>query len=204
MLVLNNEDRAALHALVQDGVNQAANSLSQLVGQKVGVEIPYSKLLPVDELEQSLEELFDQEIVRVHQVFRGKLAGDSIVYIAAGPASILVDMLNGGKGSPHPLGAGDREALLETGNILIHALIASFGNLLGGHILFTEPHLDIESRPVLPEVLSNGTRKVENALLVPINMHLPLGQVAGYAVILMDARSFETLLAAIRVEGSVR
>lgn len=200
-MYMNTAQQDALGEIINIGFGRAANALSMLVSQRVLLEAPEVELYPTSELLQALSGLTDREIINVHQVFRGTLAGDAMLLIDSQSATVLVDMLSGGPGDPHPLTAADREALVEAGNILLSAFIGSFGNLLKVHITFTVPHLQLESLTNMLNTLTIDNREVEFALVVRIRFRLAQGDVSGYVMIVMGVQSLEALFEAMKVEG---
>lgn len=191
----------ALSEVINIGAGRAANALSMLVSQRVHLEAPDVKIFPVADLESVLAALTDQELVNVHQIFRGKLSGDAMLLMDSGSASILADMLSGREGHAHPLEAADRETLVETGNILLNAFMGSFGNLLKVHITFTVPHLQLESLKDILNMLAVGNSYVEYALVVKIRFRLSRGNVSGYVIIVMGLQSIEAMFKAMQAEG---
>jgi chemotaxis protein CheC len=200
-MLLSSEELDALSELINIGFGRAASALSMLVGQRVLLEAPNVNIYPIRELGKTLVSLGDQEITNVQQVFKGKLSGDAMLLMDADSASILLDLLSGGPGQPRPLTAADREALVETGNILLNAFIGSFGNLLSVHITFTVPKLKVESIGDLLTALSLGSSDVEYGLVVKIRFRLTRGDVTGFMVIVMGLQSLESLVEAMRTEG---
>jgi chemotaxis protein CheC len=201
MMMLTPSQKDALGELINIGFGRSANALSMLVSQRVVLDAPEVEIFPTAELEKVLKPLADEEIVNVHQVFRGKLAGDAMLLMDSNSASVLVDMLSGGSGAPHKLSSIDREALIETGNILLNAFIGSFGNLLKVHITFTVPHLQLESLKTILNTLSVSGREIEYSLVVKIQFRLAQGNVSGYVIIVMGIESLETLFNSMRSEG---
>jgi chemotaxis protein CheC len=193
----------ALAELINIGAGRAANALSILVNQRVLLQAPDVKIYPLSELENVLPINSTKEIVNVHQIFRGKLSGDAMLLMEQDSASILVAMLSGGEGKAHPLIASDREAIIETGNILLNAFMGSFGNLLKVRIIFTVPHLQLESLGEILSTLATGNQEVEYALVVKIHFRLTQGDVSGYVLIVMGITSLEALFTAMRAEGFI-
>jgi chemotaxis protein CheC len=202
-MLLNPVELDALNELINIGFGRAASALSTLVGQRVLLEAPNVNIYPVKELGRALIGLGENEITNVHQVFRGKLSGDAMLLMDSTSASILLDLLSGGLGNARELTAADREALVETGNILLNAFIGSFGNLLSVHIIFTVPKLRVESVGDLLTSLSSGNNEVEYGLVVKIRFRLTQGGVVGYMVIVMGLQSLESLVKAMRSEGYI-
>lgn len=202
-MYLNNEQRDALSELINIGFGRAASALSILVGQRVQLEAPEVDLIPFQQLGEVLKELSQNVITSVHQVFSGKISGDAMLLMDTKSASSLVDMLEGGTGSPRDLTNSDREALLETGNILLNAFTGSFGNLLQVHISFTVPNLQYDSLHNMMQSLVIDQKTVEFALIVRVNFHLVQGDVSGYVIIVMSIQSMEALLESMRAAGFI-
>jgi chemotaxis protein CheC len=200
-MLLSNAQQDALSELINIGFGRAAGALSILVGQRVIIQAPDIEMYPIDHLESALEELVGVDITTVHQVFSGKVYGDAMLLMDANSATILVDLLSGGKGDPHELDDSDREALGETGNILLNAFIGSFGNLLKVHISFTVPKLRIESLQNMLRTLLIENKDVEYALVVRVHFVLSEGNVSGYVVIVMGITSMDTLFESMRSVG---
>jgi chemotaxis protein CheC len=198
---LSSEDQAVLTEIINMGFGRAANALSMLVNQRVLLEAPLVEIYPLKDLAKGLSDLSSNEIINVHQSFRGKLSGDAMLLMDKDSATVLVDMLEGGKGTAHPMTAADREALVEMSNIVLNAFIGSFGNLLRGHITFTVPHLKVETLSDLLGTLAFGNQEVEFALVLRIHFRLTQGDVSGYVMIVMGIQSLETLMEAMRSEG---
>jgi chemotaxis protein CheC len=200
-MLLTNTQKDALSELINIGFGRAAGALSILVGQRVIIQAPEVSMYPIDSLEQALAELVGQDVTTVHQVFSGKVCGDAMLLMDANSATILVDLLSGGKGIPHQLDEGDREALGETGNILLNAFIGSFGNLLKVHISFTVPQLRIESLHNMLRTLLIDNEDVEYALIVRVHFLLAGGDVSGYVVIVMGIASMDALFESMQAAG---
>jgi chemotaxis protein CheC len=200
-MLLTHAQKDALAELINIGFGRAAGALSILVGQRVIIQAPDVSMFPIEHLADALEEMVGREITTVHQVFSGRVCGDAMLLMDANSASILVDLLSGGKGEPHTIEESDREALGETGNILLNAFIGSFGNLLKVHISFTVPQLRIESLHNMLRTLLIDNEDVEYALVVKVQFVLSGGDVSGYVVIVMGIASMDALFESMRQVG---
>jgi chemotaxis protein CheC len=200
-MLLTEVEQDAISELINIGFGRAANALSILVGQRVLLDTPDVAILPLLEMQTALSVLADRDMVTVHQVFSGKLAGDMVMLLDIDSASVLVDLLDGGAGQIHPLSDEDQEAIAETGNIILNAFCGSFGNLLRVHINFTVPHLRRESVQQMLESFQDEEKDMQYALIVRINFRLIEGEVSGFVVIVMGIQSLEAVLQAMRTEG---
>ncbi len=202
-MIMTPEQQDALSELINMGFGRAANALSILVGQRVLLEAPQVNVYPLREMEKALYFLSGREMTTVHQVFNGKLSGDIMLLMDTESATVLLDLLSGGSGSPHPMTSVDRDTMIETGNILLNAFIGSFGNLLNVHISFAVPHLRVESIRHMLNTLTIDRIEVEYALIVRIHFRLTEGEVSGYVVIIMGIQSLEALFDAMKTEGYI-
>ena len=200
-MLLNDQQKDALSELINIGFGRAASALSILVGQRVMLEAPELDLYPITELEGELKMFSDRLVTSVHQVFTGRLSGDAMLLMDVDSATALIDLIDGGAGVPHELTQADREALRETGNILLNAFTGSFGNLLQVHISFTVPNLHFDLLRNMMRTLVIDQSGVEFALLVHVNFRLMRGGVNGYVIIVMSIKSMEALLDAMRLAG---
>lgn len=198
---LSDIQKDALAELINIGFGRAASALSMLVGQRVILEAPDVGIYPVTEMENPLTTLSRGEITSVHQVFTGNLCGNAMLLMDNDSATALVDLLSGGEGNPHRLDDNDREALIETGNILLNAFIGSFGNLLKVHVSFAVPSLRLESLQKMVESMLVDSQDVEVALVVKVHFYLVKGDVSGYVVIVMGLQSMDALINAMREAG---
>ncbi|HEX7975307.1 MAG TPA: hypothetical protein VF498_12935 [Anaerolineales bacterium] len=198
---LNEIEQDALSELINIGFGRAASALSILVGQRVILEAPLVGIFPVESMEDALDNLSEGEITSIHQVFSGRLCGNAILLFNQASATSLVDLLSGGTGQPHEISEADREALIETGNILLNAFIGSFGNLLKVHVSFSVPSLQLDSLKQMIQSLIVENHELEIALVVRVHFWLMKGDVNGYVVIVMGIQSMDALMEAMRSIG---
>jgi chemotaxis protein CheC len=201
---LNSEQQDALCELVNIGFGRAASALSILVGQRVLIEAPSISLYQLSELDQVLQALAKGEITSVHQMFSGQISGTAMLLMDAGSSTALVDLLSG---SPviedRNSRSTDREAMQETGNILLNAFTGSFGNLLQVRISFTVPRVHYSTLRNMIDSLMIDQYELEYALVVRVNFKLMGGNVSGYVVIVMGIQSISELLDAMRAAGYI-
>jgi chemotaxis protein CheC len=203
MIELTSQQQDALAELINIGFGRAAHALSILVEKRVLLEAPQVKLYSVSELNEALQPLTQEEITTVHQVFSGKISGDAILLMDNHSASALARLLSDNEGEENVMTETDREAIRETGNILLNAFTGSFGNLLQVHISFTIPHLRCDSLQNIIHSLKIDQRELEYALLVRVNFRLTQGNVIGYVLIVMGLHSLESLIDSMRINGYI-
>lgn len=203
MMEINEQQRDALTELINIGFGRAASALSILVGQRVKIEAPTVDLYPLGKVSSVLEVLSTGEITSVHQVFTGRISGAAMLLMDTHSTAALVDLLSGGSGEERELLAADREAMQETGNILLNAFTGSFGNLLQVHISFAVPLVNYMSLQDMLRSLLVEQKTLEYALVVRVNFTVTQGNVSGYVIIVMGIESMEALIEAMRAAGYI-
>lgn len=203
MIDINEQQRDALTELINIGFGRAASALSILVGRRVFIEAPTVELFPLNTISDVLKILSIGEITSVHQVFSGRISGAAMLLMDSHSTAALVDLLSGGSGEERELLAADREAMQETGNILLNAFTGSFGNLLQVHISFAVPHVSYMTLQDMLRSLMVEQKTLEYALVVRVNFTVMQGNVSGYVIIVMGIESMEALLEAMRAAGYI-
>ena len=194
---LTEEQRDILTESINIGFGRAAASLSVLIGHKVLLEVPTINIITVPELAKSMQGTYTQP-VSVQQHFSGGIQGDVILFMDMEIASIFIDLLSGGDGSPRRLTPSDREALLEVGNILLNAYIGSFGNLMNTQINIAVPELQINA---INRLFGSIAPAEHHVLLVWTKFLLHNGNVAGHVALILDANSLEHLFNSIQFDS---
>ncbi len=196
---LSENQRDILTESINIGFGRAAASLSILIGHKVLLEVPKISVISVPELNQAMLETYKQ-LVGVHQHFSGGLHGDVILFMEMDIASVFIDLLSGGPGSPRRLTPSDREALLEVGNILLNAYIGSFGNLMNTQINISVPQLHLNALNRIFKDIQDSEAN-HHVLLVWTKFLLHNGTVAGHVALILDGESLDSLFQLIEFDN---
>jgi chemotaxis protein CheC len=187
----------ALIELLNIGFGRAAASLSQLTGHRVLLDVPHVTIHPVDEVSEVLERFIRTEVASVHQIFSGHVAGDALLILDQGGASMLKELLTNEPALPLSIDASAREVITEVGNILLNACLGTFGNLLHVQVTFSVPQLSLESLGAILESLRISREGVKYALVVHAGFKLREAEVRGYLVIVLSVASLDRLIRAV-------
>jgi chemotaxis protein CheC len=197
MMILTEKQHDALVTAISSAFGRAAESLSELTGRRVTLEVPKVSVLPIGEISADLGRLIDSEIATVHQIFTGSVAGDAMLLLNTEGAVNLVRLLAEDRVPSTHLIASDREVLTEVGNILLNACLGTFGDLLQVHITFSVPRLHMESLDALLESITIGSEELRYALVVYSNFHIRDQEVGGYLVVVLGVASLDKLVHAV-------
>jgi chemotaxis protein CheC len=204
-MLLTENQRDALAELINIAFARTAASLSELSGHRVLLSAPGVKVLGIDELPAAIGTFIKDEVVSVHQIFTGPVAGDALLMLNYEGAVTLTDLLCEFPASSHKLDESAREALAEVGNILLNACLGVFGNLLHVQVSFSIPRLHLESLDKLLRSITIGTEELRYAVVVSAAFSIKESHVSGYLAIVLGVSSLDRLLRAIENwEGEYR
>jgi chemotaxis protein CheC len=196
-MLLTEQQQDGLSEVINIAFGKTAASLSDLSGQRVLLEVPKVWVRPATELVQSLESFLTGDLVTVHQVFGGPVAGDALLVMDYGGAISLALLLSD-EAVPQPrLDTSAREVLTEVGNILLNACLSVVGDLLQVHISFTVPRLQMDTLDALLDSLVSGKEGLQYALIVSTGFHLRDSAISGFLVIVLGVSSLDRLIRTI-------
>jgi chemotaxis protein CheC len=196
-MLLTEKQSDALAELINIAFARTAASLSELSGHRVLLQAPGVEVLAIDELPAALKNFIKEEVVSVHQIFSGPVAGDALLILNYEGAVKLTDLLCEYHVASKKLDASAREALTEIGNILLNACLGVFGNLLHVQVSFAMPRLHLESLDKLMRSITIGVEELRYAVVVSTAFHIKESAVSGYLAIVLGVSSLDRLLRAI-------
>lgn len=194
---LNEVQHDALVELLNIGFGRAGASLSRLTGHRVLLEVPQVSIHPITQLHGFLEQVVEDEVASVHQIFSGPVAGDALLILDPIAASALKELLTSEPALPLALDASTREVLTEVGNILLNACLGTFGNLLHMQIGFSVPSINVATVKSVLGSLESSQDGFRYALVVTAGFRLRGAEVTGYVVIILSVQSLSRLLGAV-------
>lgn len=196
-MLLNEQQQDGLTEVINIAFGRTAASLSELSGERVLLEVPHVWVEPANELVNTLQSFLTGELVTIHQVFGGPLAGDALLVLDYGGAVSLAVLLTDGEVSQPRLDASAREVLTEVGNILLNACLSVFGDLLQVHLSYAVPRLQQDSLEVLLASLMSDKDGLQYALIVSTGFRLRDSAIGGFLVLVLGVTSLDRLIQAI-------
>lgn len=195
-LTQNQQD--ALSELINIGFARAANSLSELTGDRVLLDVPQVSIHTIDKLGPKLATFVDGEVATVQQIFNGPVSGNALLLLNYDGALMLSDLITpDGQAHSQRLDTAASEVLTEIGNILLNACLSVFGNLLQIQISFSVPRLYLEAIDGLIHSLVIGKEEMRYAMVVYTGFRMQDDSIKGYLVIVLSVVSLEKLLQAV-------
>lgn len=189
---LSELEHDALTELVNIGVSRAAASLRAMVDRQVILSVPSVEVVSRTAASALIRERETGPLVAVRQDFSGAFQGQALLIFPEQNSLELVRSVTGGELSAADVIDMEREALAETGNIVLNSCLATMANML--------------ERPLqmsLPDVIRGEGAHffelgVENwaggvVLFLYINFSISERDIRGYIAMLMDLPSLEAL-----------
>jgi chemotaxis protein CheC len=189
---LNELELDALTEMVNIGVNRAAGSLREMVGEQVHLSVPKVDLVSRDSAVTTLGANGVTNLVGVHQVFEGDITGRALLIFPDTKSLELVRAVTGGNLPLEEIIELEQEALAEIGNIILNGCLATVANMLQRSLKMS-----------LPEILRGAPDRFFNLAPPPdagdvvmflyIDFALRSRDIQGYIAMLMDMPSLTAL-----------
>lgn len=188
---LSESERDATAELFNLGMGQAADALSQMVGQEVRLAIPRLNLDTRSRTAGQITGLAAGRLCTITEAFSGPFTGEAMLVF---PESACLDLLRHIlPGVRDAMTEAEEEALTEIGNIILNGCLASFADLMGTEIHSGLPHY----RAGLPACLIDGGCE-DHVLMTRIDFGLADGSANGYALFLMEIEAVQAFRQALR------
>lgn len=194
MVILTPQQNDALVELVNIAFERTAGSLSELTGQRVQIGLPEVSVCPIEDVYNVLRHHVDGEVVTIHQVFAGPVAGDALLLLDQAGAKSLTSLLTQEQPVTAQLDASAQEVLIEVGNILLNACLGMFGNLLKVHASFSVPRLHLDSLHVMMNSIIVESSELRYALIVATRFQVQQSLIQGYLAIILGVESLDRLI----------
>ncbi|MFY0627221.1 MAG: hypothetical protein JXR07_13055 [Reichenbachiella sp.] len=128
--MLSEKQKDAITEIVNIGVGKGSATLSQMLNEEIILNVPYANVISFDKVLLEFEDLHVKQVHAVEMQFRGEYQGLANVILSTDSASHLAAVLTGlSTDSPDLIQMKDG-VITEVGNIILNAVMGSFGNIL--------------------------------------------------------------------------
>lgn len=159
-----------LKSIAGDGVNNAADGFSGMVGRKIHVNNPTAKLVPVLTIPE-IAGRPDDDAVGIYLRFKGDVNGQIMLIVPFQKAMELVDlMMQVSPGTTQQLGSLERSALGELGNLCGSFFLNSIARATKAKFHPTPPAVMVDMVGAILDIVVATTGGIgEHALLMKAN-----------------------------------
>jgi chemotaxis protein CheC len=191
-LSLTELEQDALTELVNIGVSRAAANLRKMVGEEVLLSVPSVEIISHRTAATVIREREGDKLVAVRQDFAGAIQGRALLIFPQANSLELVRAVLGGDPPAEELAEMEREALSETGNVILNSCLATMANMLQRSLTLSLPlvlHGDGG------KLLGHAEAEVDNCLVLflYINFSVRNRSIRGYIAMVLDLPSLEAL-----------
>ncbi|MBF0621405.1 MAG: hypothetical protein HQL54_05720 [Magnetococcales bacterium] len=130
MFKLSALEEDALKEFFNMGLGMAADSLSQMVDNEVLLSLPQLKIVSYEEATAHLVANQKEKLVAVRQNFIGELSGTALLIFPGAESLELVRTLLSDDMPLDILSELEQETLLDVGNVILNAFLASFTQMM--------------------------------------------------------------------------
>jgi len=185
----------ALKEMVNIGTGYAATALSQMVSQKIMVEVPEVSLALISDLPRLLGGA-GTPVVGLFFRISGDLSGSILLFFPKEVAANLGKFLAAGIPAEKTPGnvAFDKIALMEVGNIMANSYLNAMADLLGLKVLVSVPYYACDYLGAVidfPLIEIAGTSA--NALLMKTKLESEDASLTGDFIIFPEEESFKKM-----------
>lgn len=197
---LNNLQLDALKEISNIGMGHAATALSQMIGQKVYLRVPY---VTITEISQVPDHLGGAEklMVGITLQILGDARGSIMLLFPKESAHRLLCILLGRQDKALIMNEVNVSALKEVGNILASAYLSALGNLLAKTLIPSVPMLAYDmAGAVVDYVLIELSQSSDFALMVETDFSGDPGHdfaIKGHFFLLPDPMTLDIFLNAV-------
>lgn len=169
-VIFDNDLLEKLRTIAGEGVTNAADGFSSMVGRRIHVNDPVAKLIPIltiPEIVGSAEE----DAVGIYLRFKGDVDGQIMMIVPFSKAMELVDlMMEAPQGTTQQLGSLERSALGELGNLCGSFFLNTVSRTTQTKFHPTPPAVIVDMvGAILDIVVATSGGSSEQALLIQAN-----------------------------------
>ncbi len=197
MIELQDYLRDAICEVFNVAMGKAASSLSVMMSNPVGLNVPSVDILELDQVGDLLDELTGPNVCGVAQGFDGKFDGNIVLVFPETKSLELVRMLLADEVPLDVLSEMEQEALTEVGNVLLNACLGTIADILGERIKGEVPAFVQGARN---SVLLNSSSEVggkDYGMFVRIGFSIGDEDVTGYVVLVLKLSSMRHFVSMI-------
>ena len=188
----------AVREMVNIGIGRAAASLSDMVQQRVELDVPRLRTVLPDEpppLDLMPDPGASGLLAVVEQSFSGRLTGSAMLLVPEAAAAALVSLLTQGLLAPDELETEAAAVITEVGNVLINGVVGTLANLVGAGVAFDLPVFSSERPDAL---LAQFVDRASALILIEVEFRIAQNAISGRMALIFEVGALAYLLERIQ------
>jgi len=181
----------AISEIINIGVGKGSASLSQMIEGEILLNVPYVNVISFEEVLRELNKLEVEDIHAVELKFSGEYEGSANVILPKESATQLASILIHEDPNSDTLEKMKDGIMIEVGNIILNAIMGSFGNILNAPLDYHMPKSFQGDIPGLHQQLDQ--EKFSQVLICRTNFTARGKNISGEILIMYEMSSFDKL-----------
>ena len=187
-----------IREVINIGIGEAANSLSELVNTRVIIRVPEVHILSSADVSAYMQQQFGYLGVYISQDFRGELEGEAVLSYSRECSLSLLNLLYGGAKEVSSLASPDIATLQEIGNIIMVSCITTISNAIDGRITLSLHQVVVSVSEEHFRQLMDGLRRFEGCILIKNEMTIREEDISGYILVLLSLQQLQVITDKLR------
>lgn len=182
----------ALTEIVNIGVSRAASNLRKMIGDQVHLSVPSIEVVTQSRAARLITEREAAQLIAVRQDFEGPFSGRALLIFPQTNSLELVRAVTGDELSAEEVIEMEREALAETGNVILNSCLATMANMLKRSLTMTIPEV-IRGNGATLFGVREGETSEGLVLFLYIDFAVRKRDIRGYIAMILDLPSLAVL-----------
>lgn len=179
----------AIAELLNIGMGQATDSLSQILNEEVNLSVPSVQLLSRLDAAKNIDSGERSPIVAVKQHFNGPFWGDALLLFPQEKSLELVKAIVKEELPTPTLLELEQDALNEIGNIILTSCLSSLANILTHEVKSSIPQF--VSGPAIQIINDTGKDDEDVVMFLRMDFQLHIKDIYGYVAFILEVAAVE-------------
>ncbi len=195
----SSDEMDALTEVVNIGVGRAAAALSDLIGDRIVLNVPRVAFSTLNQIREEVSEPHVDLDTSVIQDFEGPTSGRAVLAFPQSSALKLGQILADLDETPDELDFDLQDVLNEVGNIVLNGVLGSLSNLVHGNLQYTVPILSTETslaqlvKEQLGEDQGDTSDEDRPVLIADAQFNVATRNISGSLLLLFDAGGIKAI-----------
>lgn len=199
--MLTPQQKDTITEIINIGVGKGSASLSQMIDGEIILNVPYVNLISFDQVFSELKKLQVSDVHAVELKFSGEYEGLANIILPEDSAKLLASMLIHEDPDSAAIVEMKDGLMIEVGNIILNAIMGSFGNMLDAPLDY---HMPKSYQGDITKIYGELDQERFNQILIcRTNFRIRDKDISGEILIMYEMSSFSKLKAVLDklVEG---
>lgn len=189
--MLTPQQKDTITEIINIGVGKGSASLSQMIDGEIILNVPYVNLISFDQVFSELRKLQVSDVHAVELKFSGEYEGLANIILPEDSAKLLASLLIHEDPDSAAIVEMKDGLMIEVGNIILNAIMGSFGNMLDAPLDY---HMPKSYQGDITKIYGELDQERFNQILIcRTNFRIRDKDISGEILIMYEMSSFSKL-----------